>query len=166
MQSATKRVPENLELAAMAAFYHGLNLLKAEKSKEAAAALRVCRDRWPESALVNWYLLAAEAGEAFDAKDYDGFLSKERAMWQLSPDNPVALMGLASGYACQYAVSGSNEMKQAAMKFLNDAMATTKVPDPQFGSWKARILHRLETREIIRREEYDRRFPNGWRAKE
>src|SRR5204862_4610903 len=101
-------------------------------------------------------LLRAEAGVAFEAGNYDDFLAKMQALAATSPRDAVAVAGVASGYACKYAVSGSDEDRDLALKHLEEAGRLAGPDDPQFKEYRARIEHRLDTREAIARTEYIR----------
>ena len=106
-------------------------------------------------------LLQAEAGAAFDAKDYDTFLAKSMEVLKRHPNEPMALAAVASAYACKYAATGLDAHRQEALKYLDSA--AQRGQGPELAEYRQRILHRLQTREIISREEFYRRFPLGWK---
>jgi hypothetical protein len=75
-------------------------------------------------------------------------------------------MGLiASAYACKYAVTGNEQFKQQSLEFLKKAKIISEQQGRlnDFEEYEDRILHRLETREIISRKEFIQKFPNGWK---
>jgi tellurite resistance protein len=160
-EAAARHVPEDATLAATAAFFHGLSLLQAEKEAEAVPLLKRAHSAYPRDKRIEGILRQAEAGAAFEARDYSLFLEKEKAGAALDPRDPMAAAGVASALACQYAVSGDEASKSAALAQLRKASALAKGDRAAFEEYEARILHRLETREIISRAEYLRRFPSG-----
>lgn len=161
-ESAARHVPEVPELAATANLYRGIALLTNEKYTEAIGPLRSARQgQLHQGPLIDDLLLKAELGAAFDARKFDEFLSKSKEYAAKSPHDPIAVAGVASAYACQYAVSGSDEDYLEATKHLAEASALAKPSDPHFAEYRERIEHRLKTREILTRAEYQRRIHPG-----
>ena len=78
-----------------------------------------------------------------------------------TPDDPAAAGAVASALACKYAVTGDPEFRKQAEQMLDKAQ-TLAQQSPQskasFDEYAERIRYRLQTREIIDKEEYDRRF--------
>jgi hypothetical protein len=105
--------------------------------------------------------MQAEAGQAYDEKDYDRFLEAERTLAKRQPDEPMAALGIASAYACKYAATGDGESKDLAERQIETALKMKGAEGTAFEEYLDRIRYRLETREIISRGEYVRRFPNG-----
>ena len=68
---------------------------------------------------------------------------------------------MASAYACKYAVTGDEQFKEESLKKLEEARSVAG-NNEVFEEYQQRILHRLYTREIIKRDEFIKRFPNGW----
>jgi hypothetical protein len=71
---------------------------------------------------------------------------------------------LASAASAQYAATGEAKYRQQAEEALSRAAAiSTKVAyaKAHYEEYAPRIRHRLESREIIERAEYDRRFRAG-----
>lgn len=100
---------------------------------------------------------AIDIGEAFDTKNYDKFLSLSQAMELQAPSDSQCVAQTASALACKYAVTGDEKFKTDSMVRLAKARELSK-DSATFKEYEERILHRLKTREIIDREEYDRRF--------
>ena len=167
MESASQRVPESRELAAAASFYRGLRLMREDKPEEAAPVFReVLRTMPPNQNEGTKMLLAyAEAGIAFNKKDYDGFLAKAQEILRMKPGDPNSLGQVASAHACKYAVTGDEKHKQEAIRYLEEAKKiASSAGDPDFKEYEERIRHRIETREIISKEEYDRKFRKAERG--
>ncbi|MBI4606515.1 MAG: hypothetical protein HY721_31505 [Planctomycetes bacterium] len=166
MASASSRVPESDDLATSAALYRGLRLLREDKCSEAVPVLRGLLGKGPDEASLTQFLLHAEAGAAFEAKDYDGFLNKSMDLLALDPRSPTAIGQVASAYACKYAATGDEKLKTTAEKYLDQARQAAGPGDAHFQEYEERILHRLKTREIISKKEYDGRFRGGAAGKE
>lgn len=170
MGSAARRVPESQGLNLAAAYYRALHLLGEEKAVEAARVLNECRQAVPADMMpadlrraMDSLLLVAEAGAAFEQKDYDQLLAKALAMAERSPNDRQALAAVSSAYACKYAATGKEEFRQQALEHLTKASALEGDRDPRFPEYEDRIRHRLETREILSPKEFKQRFPQGWK---
>lgn len=98
-----------------------------------------------------------EIAIAFDAKDYDKFLAIARKTESQAPADAQSAAQVASALACKYAVTGQETFKQECMNQLAKARELSK-ENAAFKEYEERILYRLKTREIIEKEEYDRRF--------
>ena len=110
---------------------------------------------------VDVLILQASAGMAFDTKDYDGFVVVAKEIVAKGPDNHFSYATLASAYACKYAVTSDMAFYEQSMAALDRARIMSG-GDPSFKEYEQRILHRLNTREILSPQEFYRRFPNGW----
>jgi len=106
-------------------------------------------------------LLQAESGLAYEQRDYDRFLEAEETLAKRQPDDPIAALGVASAHACKYAVTGDATPRTLAERQIEAASKMKGADGPAFAEYLDRIRYRLETREIISRNEYRRRFPNG-----
>lgn len=168
MRSCAKHLPEEAEIKNLSNLFSGIELLGQDKSAEALTLLRQCAGRFPaptglgQTAQVA--LLQAEIGEAFETRDYERFLLKETELLNLQPTEPMCILGVASAHACKYAVSGQEAEKQEALRHIDRALQQSPAAEVQ--EYRQRILHRLNSREIIPKTEYDRRFPQGWKAEE
>jgi hypothetical protein len=161
MDEVKSRVPEWPVAAGMSSFYQGLRLLRDDRSVEAVAELAKARAVLGPGSFIEHVLLQARAGAAFDSHDYDGFLAREQDILKLRPADSFSEAGVASAYACKYAVSGDETQKAAALAHLEKAQKAGGDP-AAFKEYEGRIRYRLATREIIDKKEYDRRFPQGW----
>jgi hypothetical protein len=160
MSAASRHVPERPELGVFAALFEGVDLLQRDKAAEALPVLVKCRGKLPPHWRVEDLLLRAEIAAAFDAKNYDRFLELALQMQQGAPNDPQAAAPAASAYACKYAVTGKEEFRQQALRLLDKAKAAGD--SKELREYEDRILHRLETREILSRREFQQKFPNGW----
>jgi hypothetical protein len=105
-------------------------------------------------------LQGARIAEAFDGKDYDAFLTLAQEQEASMPDSSFSIAQVASALACKYAVTGDEEYRRKSTAKLDQARAAAK-DKKSFLEYEERVLYRLKTREIIDRDEYDRRFRSG-----
>ena len=162
LDSASRRVPESKEVTGIASFYRGLDLLAQEKSAEALPHFQNAFQVMSGDRAIQDYVLYAEIGVAFDRKDYDRFLAKSKAMMERNPNDATAVAGVASAYACKWAETGVQGFKELALNHLEEARRLAGMESATFKEYENRILFRLDSREIINREEYQRRFPGGY----
>lgn len=164
-EAAAQHVPEVPELADMANFNRGVALLANEQSAKAVVAFKKARRGQNHlGPTLDRMLLQAEAGAAFEAGDYDGFLAKMQAYAATEPGSSQARAGVASAYACKYAAGGSDEDRDRALEELAQAAKLARPGDREFEEYRERIQHRLETREIISRKDFQKRFPAGFKS--
>jgi tetratricopeptide (TPR) repeat protein len=154
LNASSERVPEEAAL-----------LVNQERSGEAIPLLKEAVAIRPDDPAYALALLEAEAGFAYEQKDYDRFLEVAQTLARRQPDNPIAALGVASAHACKYAVTGDEAPKTLAERQIEAASKMKGADQPAFAEYLDRIRYRLETREIISRGEYLRRFPNGRRPK-
>jgi hypothetical protein len=163
--SASRLVPENAELQAYGPFYEGLLLLSQDKPAEALKLLQSCVGRVSVQTNIDELIMNAKVGVAFDRGDYDQFLQLALEMEAKQKDNPVYAGQLASAYACKYAETKDGQYKTKSLAAL-DRSRTLLSSKPEYQAYYAeyeqRILHRLYTRDIISRSEFQKRYPNGW----
>ncbi len=161
MDAAALHVPEVRELQDEALLLRGIRLYHEDKCAEAVEALTACRDRQGPSPLLDQCLLMARRDAAFDAKDYDTFLETSRALMGKQPKETWTVAQMASALACKYAVTGEERYRKEAEEMLARATRLAPAQDAKLDRYVRRVRHRIETREIISSEEYDRRFPES-----
>jgi DNA-directed RNA polymerase subunit RPC12/RpoP len=162
--SASARVPEAKYLSSIASFYEGVCLLSEDKSSEALERFNRSKPGLPAVWPVDEMIMNAKIGIAFDNKDYDEFLALSQKVYEKNPRQCDYVAMVASAYACKYAVSGDEQFKQQSLDFLKKAKTMSERQGflKEYNEYSDRILHRIATREIIDREEFNKRFPNGW----
>lgn len=158
-ESALARVPDSQMLKVFAKVFRAASLLQHEHSSEAMAMLEPVRRSGVADEMVDDLYTAARIGVAFDRKNYDEFLSLSLDLMKKHPNEPNVIGGVASAYACKYAVTGDDSFKRLSLDFLDSARRRAGKDNPDFAEYEARIQHRLATREIIDAAEYHRRFP-------
>jgi hypothetical protein len=136
-------------------------LYESRQEDEAARLMREASSEYPQSEDLALSALNLELGVAFNHKDYDTFLRLSEAVLARAPGDPMAAGGVASALACKYAVTGDPEYRKQAEQMLEKAKVLAQ-QSPQakaaFEEYAERIRYRLESRVIIDKPEYDRRF--------
>ena len=129
-------------------------------AEEAAKMMHEAAALYPESKELAAAAEIYDAGAAYERKDYDGFLAIAQKQWQQYPTSYTAA-AVSSALACKYAVSGNPEFKRQAEEMLETARMKAQGDADQekgFAEYAERTHYRLETRQIISKQEYDRRF--------
>ena len=159
MESARQRVPESEMLEVLSSYQRGLFLLNQGKSAESLKLLQECREKM--GPVLDEVIMQAKMGVAFDEKDYDKFLALSLEEIASKPDEAYSLQMAASAYACKYAVTGDEQFKEKSLANLERA-GIFSGDNPDLKAYEQRIRHRLYSREIIEREEFVKRYPDGW----
>jgi len=161
MASAAAYVPECEDIRVVSDYMEGVSLLSQDRYAEAVAKLSQCQSQMPPDSDVEILLAQAQGGVAFDNKDYDGFLAAAQTYDRKSPDSYMGKAMMASAWACKHAQSGDTGCRERSLECLKQA-ENLALGDPGFAEYESRILHRLQSRQIITRQEYYERFPEGW----
>lgn len=159
--AATGHVPESGDLKELASFYQGVLCLRDDKCDAAESHFMRC-SHLPARFGVSEFLDNAKMGAAFERKNYDRFLELAQAAVAREPNNPMAHAQAASALACLYATRGDLRFKHDAEAKLMEAKRLN-LDAVETSHYEDRIRFRLETREIIDRQEFASRFPNGWK---
>ncbi len=162
MNSASEHVPEHVGLRTLASFYKGLFLLQQDKCAEALSLFKSCRGILHPQFELDYFITSAEIVVAFDNKDYDKFLRLALELRGKRPNDSRTLAQAASAYACKYAVTGDEQFRLKGFEALDKARAALE-QDADFKEYEQRILHRIHTREIINRDEFKEKYPDGWK---
>jgi len=135
-------------------------LAEAEDDEAALQAARRAASLYPEWPVAAELVESCEAGVAFQQKDYDEFFEISARIAARHPDASDYVALLASALACRYAVTGEPGLKAQAEEALARAESLIRGAEERasFDEYAERIRHRIETREIIARSEYNRRF--------
>ncbi|AYL95722.1 hypothetical protein [Mucilaginibacter celer] len=160
MDKAAKKVPENRDIAEIAAYFHAIELLSKDKSEAALAELDKCADI--DSAFhISTLKLTAQLGATFDKKDYAGFLKTSKIVLDQDSTSSQSWAGVASAYACLYAQNGQDSLKQLALQYLHKSHA---IDDTSAAAkeYTGRILYRIDSKQIIDIDEYTKKFPKGY----
>jgi hypothetical protein len=165
LDASAKHVPEVPELAVLPNLINAQKAIAEDRNNDALALLQQSQRHAPAdwSELFHSTRLQAEIGLAFDAHDYDAFLSKSQELANLAPDKLDSLTVLASAYACKFASTGNQEFRGKSLELLARIKKMDGADTDDYREYENRIEHRLATREIITQKEFARRFPNGWK---
>jgi hypothetical protein len=156
VQAIAARVERALEKAKQAG-----ERRKENKDEEGAQLMAEAMRIYPESQELRRAARIYEGGVAFNRKDYARFLAIAEEEEAKAPEKPMPVAVLASALAARYAETGDEALRQRAESILSRALtlaAASPEDKAQADEYAERIRHRLATREIIDKEEYDRRF--------
>jgi hypothetical protein len=156
VQALVARVGRAMEKAKQAG-----ERVKEKKDEEGARLMAEAAGIYPESEELQSAARLYEAGVAFDRKDYARFLAIAEQEAARTPEKAMAIAVLASALAARYAETGDAALRQRAEETLAHALtlaAASPQDKAQTDEYAERIRHRLATREIIDKEEYDRRY--------
>ena len=133
------------------------------KEIEAARLMHEAATTYPELPGLAFAAESLDEGVAFVRKDYDTLLAIAQKQWKEHPMAQTAA-GMASALACKFAVTGdasyrqqSEEMLERARRLANGNTDALKNLD----EFAERNRYRLETRKVISKTEFDRRFRSG-----
>jgi hypothetical protein len=102
-----------------------------------------------------------EGSAAFERKDYDGFLKISEEAWKQHPSSAEYAGMVASALACKYAITGEPDYRSRSEQMLDTARRlaqSSAAASAQEKEFEARTPYRLQSRQIIDRDEYNRRF--------
>jgi tetratricopeptide (TPR) repeat protein len=161
--AAARSVPESQELSALAALYEGLHFLSNQQMRKALPLLkRYARYDSQDTRVLN-LILTVESAIAFEDRNFDRYLALQEKSLAASPQDPMKLAAVASALACKFAVSGNEAARNDCVRYLEQAQKFAGPDRGRFEFYKQRILHRLDSREIISAEEFAHRYPRGYR---
>lgn len=107
-------------------------------------------------------IIQASLGVAFDNKDYEEFLRASKAYLEYDTTLAIANASVASAYSCLYAESGKEADNENARFYLAKAKQIDNDSEDMLTYYNM-IEYRLQHRIIITREEFAKKFPNGWK---
>jgi len=163
LESASVSIPEIGQYQYGAKLYRAFALMQEDRSAEALPILQEIVKQTPGEPKLRRLVLQADMGVAFDTKDYARMVKSAKEIVELNPDETMAKLSLASAYACLFAATGDEAARKESLSRLpsEDERATLS---PEEQKYVNRIEYRLATRDIILSKEFDRRFPQGWKA--
>jgi tetratricopeptide (TPR) repeat protein len=132
-------------------------LLEKDRNVDALALGEEFKRKFPSNTSADAMINAAGIAVAFEGKDYVKFEKLARERLSDDPKDPFTIAQLASALSCRYVETGQESFKTEAMETLDKARKLSGGND-SFKEYEERILHRLKTREVIDKKEYDRRF--------
>lgn len=163
MGAAAAALPANGELAGAASLYAGISLAARGEEREALASFRAYLARNPADATARFQARALESAVAFDDGDYRAFYRLQSEMLAEKPADPMLRLATASAAACLWATYGEAERRAEAESTVAAVLAGIPAGDREAlagaEEYARRIRYRIETREIVDRDEYYRRHP-------
>jgi len=127
---------------------------------EAARMMHEAAAQYPEMPSLRIAAEAYDGGVAFEQKDYDRFLAISEKAWKEHPAADSA-SGMASALGCKYAATGDESFRQRSEEMLQKAFEMAKGDAEELktlNEFSERNKYRLETRVILTKSEYDKRF--------
>ncbi|HEY9006154.1 hypothetical protein [Ohtaekwangia sp.] len=158
---ASENVPEVADLRALASYYKGISLLTEDHSVEALAEFNSCKNLVPNDYNIEALIVQAEMGAGFDTKDYAMFLRATKENLKRDTSLAISWAGVASAYACLYATQKSDSLKNLFQYYRSKALSLNDSTE-ELSVYINRLDHRIETGEILTKNEFDRKFPQGW----
>lgn len=137
------------------------------KEIEAARLMHEAAATYPEHPGLAVAAEYYDSGAAFARKDYDTFVAITRKQWDKQPSAATAA-GLAGSLACKFAVTGDAGYRQQSEEMLAKAQQMSQGDAEALKNLEEyfpRIRYRLDTRQIITKKEYDRRFRSAETSK-
>lgn len=164
MNDASVEVPEVEDLRTLKTFYKGLDYLSKDKNEDAIREFNLCKNIIPEDFRVGFLLNQAKIGSCFNKKDYNGFLDAAKENLKLDSTNVASFSSVASAYACIYADKGEESAKKLALEYIEKAKKIDAKSEESLFYYNF-LDYRISTRTIITREEFLKKYPNGWTKK-
>jgi len=135
---------------------------------EAARMMHEAAAKYPEMPSLRTAAESYDGGVAFEQKDYDKFLAISEKAWKEHPDSNSA-SSMASALGCKYAVTGDESFRQRSQEMLQKAFEMAKGDGEELkvlNEFAERNKYRLESRMILTKAEYDKRFRSAQAAKQ
>lgn len=130
------------------------------KSAEAAKLMHQAVALYPQMPGLDFAAESLDAGAAYERADFDSFVRISANQWKEQPSSFTAAQ-LSSAFACKYALTGTSDFRSQSEAMLDKArqLAQTDVGAVNsLAEYEPRIRYRLDSRKIISKQEYDRRF--------
>lgn len=137
------------------------------KEIEAARLMHEAAAAYPEHPGLAVAAEYYDSGAAFARKDYDTFVAITRKQWNEHP-SAVMAAAMASALACKFAVTGDSSFREESEEMLDKAQQMAQGDAEALKNleeYQPRIRYRLNTRQIITKKEYDRRFRSAETSK-
>lgn len=161
MNRASEKVPEVEDIKIISTYFNGIDLLSKDKCSEALKLFESCKDKIPADFPIQKLIIQAKIGSCFDNKDYSGFLKASKENLLIDTTLAVSYASVASAYACVYAEKGMEDDKINSLKYLQKAKQIDS-SSVEMKEYYNIVDYRIATRNIIKREEFIKQFPNGW----
>jgi tetratricopeptide (TPR) repeat protein len=161
MKKASEQVPEVEDLKTLYFYFNGIDLLSKDKGYAALKEFNKCKDKIPEDYPIDRLIIEAKLGASFDQHDYMGFLSSAQEYLEIDSTNAMSWATVASAYACLYATKKNDSLKTLCIQHLNKAQTIDSASHDMIDYYKM-ISYRMDSKEILTRAEYQKKFPGGY----
>ncbi|MGA3106077.1 MAG: tetratricopeptide repeat protein [Terriglobales bacterium] len=131
-----------------------------DKAEEAESLMRQAAAEYPEVPQLAASIPYFEGSTAFYQHNYDRMLTIFEGLWKSAPSATTAGT-LAGALSCKYAATGDQSFRTRSEEMLEKSRQLAlgdKQAETDYQEYSERIKHRMDTREIIDKQEYDRRF--------
>lgn len=162
MEKASIQVPQSLDLMFLTAYYKGIHYLTIDESESAMNEFMKCRNNLPSDFNVDDYILQAKIGMTFDNHDYHGFLDACFESLKQDSTDAYRLTAVASAYACLFVSESKEEDLNLSTTYLNKAKSIDNTSQALLDYYN-KVEYRLFSKTIITSQEFDVKFPDGWK---
>jgi hypothetical protein len=156
-------VPESKVTQITVHYFKALDFLLRDMDTESYAEFEICSRMYPDEAMFKRGLARAALGKVFAEKDYDEYM-RLATVQAASMDEGDAASLLASAYACKYAQTHDEQYKTKALEYLATAKAKWDRTSETYEVYEDRMMHRMETGQIVKKSVYDEQYPKGYKA--
>ena len=164
MQEASNNVSEVQILADLAHYYTGVDYMLKDKATLALKEFNKCSESLPVDFRLNEVKMQAGMSVSYDRGDYQGFLKSAKEFLRSDTSLSDSWGSVASAYACLYAKNGIDSLRALSLANLKRARAIDDT-SAEAKNYAGRILYRLDSRQIISKEQFDKIFPKGYTSK-
>ncbi len=162
-EAAARHVPEQKDFEPLIHFCRGVTFLQDDHSAAALPELEACLEFMPPGYNASMLITQAQIGAAFDTKDYGLFLQHTKNFLQNDTTQAISWAGVASAYACLYATSKADSLKDRYIAYRTKALSIADSANQnELAVYINRLDHRIETGDIITAKQFSEKFPNGW----
>lgn len=157
-QEASENASDVPDLGDLASYYHGIFLMTKDSSRQALSEFRKCAATMGD--YTPFWVTSAQLNVDFENKDYKSAIKTATSLKDFDSTGAAPFLRIASAYSCQYAVSGMDSMKTAAISNLEKAKKQGfEDGDSLYANM---IRYRLATKDPIERETFEKKYPKGW----
>ncbi|HEY2411744.1 MAG TPA: hypothetical protein VGI40_05860 [Pirellulaceae bacterium] len=161
LSAAATSVPEAHAYRTGSKLYEGIFFMQQDRNAEALARFQEINGAMQEQGGIDDLLLQAELAVAFDTKDYAAMVKAAEKLAERHSESRMSRLQRASAYACQFAAAGDEEARRKGVEAVESEQTQPDLTEDD-KKYLNRIQHRLATREILHRKEFEERFPEGW----
>jgi len=165
-ESASRSVPESQQVLILMHYVRGMDLFRRDRQAEAYSEFCHCCEADPTVEGFRAMRAHAAIGKAFEERNYDEFMRLTLELAKQWGESEASGM-LASAYACKYATTRDEQYKAKVMEYLAKTKEIWRADDREtYEEFEDRMIHRMETGEIVKLAEFKERYPKGYRARE